>query len=275
MVVKKIFFSFFLVMILSVGFSYAESKDEKTLDLLLDNGLYKNIFTDVKNECGIIAQNILDNKTEFLQDLKIVLENDKENLLVLVDKTHFLRNDYVPEDLVPMVNNSDYSVNKSGMELRDCVEKALRIMAIDAKKNGNPLLVSSCYRSYDYQKRVYERNVRQMGKAAADRESAMPGTSQHQLGVAIDFGSISDDFAETAAGKWLSKHAADYGFSLSFPNGYENVTGYRWECWHYRYVGKEAIKFQEKWFGNIQQYMMEFIYHWRRWDFISKNDSLS
>lgn len=262
-------------MILSVGFSYAESKDEKTLDLLLDNGLYKNIFTDVKNECGIIAQNILDNKTEFLQDLKIVLENDKENLLVLVDKTHFLRNDYVPEDLVPMVNNSDYSVNKSGMELRDCVEKALRIMAIDAKKNGNPLLVSSCYRSYDYQKRVYERNVRQMGKAAADRESAMPGTSQHQLGVAIDFGSISDDFAETAAGKWLSKHAADYGFSLSFPNGYENVTGYRWECWHYRYVGKEAIKFQEKWFGNIQQYMMEFIYHWRRWDFISKNDSLS
>lgn len=262
-------------MILSVGLCYSETRDEKNLSLLLDNGLYKNIFTDVKSECGIISQNILDNKKEFLQELNQVLENDKNNLLVLVDKTHFLRNDYVPEDLVPMVNNTDYSVNKSGMELRSCVENALRLMAIDAKNEGNPLLVSSCYRSYDYQKRVYERNVRQMGKAAADRESAMPGTSQHQLGVAIDFGSISDEFAETAAGKWLSENAAKYGFSLSFPQGYENVTGYRWECWHYRYVGKEAVKFQEKWFGNIQQYMMEFIYHWRlnNWISISKSDS--
>lgn len=262
-------------MILSVGLCYSETRDEKNLSLLLDNGLYKNIFTDVKNECGIISQNILDNKKEFLQELNQVLENDKNNLLVLVDKTHFLRNDYVPEDLVPMVNNTDYSVNKSGMELRSCVENALRLMAIDAKNEGNPLLVSSCYRSYDYQKKVYERNVRQMGKAAADRESAMPGTSQHQLGVAIDFGSISDEFAETAAGKWLSENAAKYGFSLSFPQGYENVTGYRWECWHYRYVGKEAVKFQEKWFGNIQQYMMEFIYHWRlnNWISISKSDS--
>lgn len=275
MTCKKLFFSLFFAMILSVGLCYSETRDEKNLSLLLDNGLYKNIFTDVKNECGIISQNILDNKKEFLQELNQVLENDKNNLLVLVDKTHFLRNDYVPEDLVPMVNNTDYSVNKSGMELRSCVENALRLMAIDAKNVGNPLLVSSCYRSYDYQKRVYERNVRQMGKAAADRESAMPGTSQHQLGVAIDFGSISDEFAETAAGKWLSENAAKYGFSLSFPQGYENVTGYRWECWHYRYVGKEAVKFQEKWFGNIQQYMMEFIYHWRlnNWISISKSDS--
>lgn len=275
MTCKKLFFSLFFAMILSVGLCYSETRDEKNLSLLLDNGLYKNIFTDVKNECGIISQNILDNKKEFLQELNQVLENDKNNLLVLVDKTHFLRNDYVPEDLVPMVNNTDYSVNKSGMELRSCVENALRLMAIDAKNEGNPLLVSSCYRSYDYQKKVYERNVRQMGKAAADRESAMPGTSQHQLGVAIDFGSISDEFAETAAGKWLSENAAKYGFSLSFPQGYENVTGYRWECWHYRYVGKEAVKFQEKWFGNIQQYMMEFIYHWRlnNWISISKSDS--
>ena len=125
------------------------------------------------------------------------------------------------------------------------------------------MVASSTYRSYDYQKTVYERNVRQMGKEAADRESAAPGTSQHQLGTVVDFGSITDEFIETPAGQWLDKNASDYGWSLSFPQGYEDVTGYRWECWHYRYIGTEATAFQKKWFSNIQQFMMEFIHAWK------------
>ena len=134
------------------------------------------------------------------------------------------------------------------------------------KKDGITLVVSSTFRSYDYQKMIYERNVKQMGKEAADRESAVPGTSQHQLGTAVDFGSITDDFAETKAGKWLEANAMKYGWSLSFPQGYEPVTGYRWECWHYRYIGIPACAFQEKWFKNVQQYMMEFIYAWKQLD---------
>ena len=93
---------------------------------------------------------------------------------------------------------------------------------------------------------IYERNVREMGKEAADRESAAPGTSQHQLGVAIDFGSISDDFATTKAGLWMEQNAHLFGFSLSYPQGYESVTGYRWESWHYRYIGFLATEFQKK-----------------------------
>ena len=200
---------------------------------------------------------------EFLADLYRVLEADTENLLILADKQHFLSADYVPEDIVPLKPNDFYLLNRNDLSLREPVEKALWVMAQAAKEEGITLVASSTYRSYDYQKTVYERNVRQMGKEAADRESAAPGTSQHQLGTVVDFGSITDEFIETPAGQWLDKNASDYGWSLSFPQGYEDVTGYRWECWHYRYIGTEATAFQKKWFSNIQQFMMEFIHAWK------------
>ena len=99
----------------------------------------------------------------------------------------------------------------------------------------------------------------------AERESARPGTSQHQLGSAIDFGSITDDFDETTMGKWLYANASKYGWSLSFPKNYEDITGYRWECWHFRYIGVPACQMQRKWFGNVQQYMLEFIDLWKKY----------
>lgn len=137
-------------------------------------------------------------------------------------------------------------------------------MAAAARADGVTLVVSSTYRSWDYQKKVYERNVRELGREAADRESAMPGASQHQLGTAVDFGSITDAFAETKAGLWLVENAYAYGWSLSFPDGYEAVTGFRWESWHYRYVGIEAASLQREWFGDVQQYMIEFVDAWKR-----------
>jgi D-alanyl-D-alanine carboxypeptidase len=201
---------------------------------------------------------------EFLADLAAVLAADTEGLLVLVDKQHALSSDYIPEDLVPLVLNSEYEIWKDTLSLRRSTEVALRHMAAEARKDGITLIVSSSYRSYEHQKTVYERNVLEMGKEAADRESAAPGTSQHQTGTAIDFGSITDDFAQTPAGKWLDRNAGTYGFSLSFPDGYEQATGYRWECWHYRYIGPEAVQFQNKWFSGIQQYMLVFIAVWKK-----------
>ncbi|MBO7485710.1 MAG: M15 family metallopeptidase [Spirochaetaceae bacterium] len=209
---------------------------------------------------------ILNNKNQFLQELKAVLDNDSDFLLVLVDKTHFLQPDYVPEDLIPLKKNDLYNISRNDLSLRIPVEKALQVMSRGAKKDGITLLVSSTYRSYDYQKKLFARYVAQDGEALAERYSARAGTSQHQLGTAIDFGSITDEFAETKQGRWLYDHAAEYGFSLSFPAGYEDVTGYMWECWHYRYIGKEACALQKKWFGDIQQYMMEFIDAWTRED---------
>lgn len=200
---------------------------------------------------------------EFLADLHRVLEADGDDLLTLVDKQHYLAADFVPADIVALKPNDFYLLNRNDLSLRAPVEAGLRRMAAAAKIDGINLVVSSTYRSYDYQKSLYERNVRQLGKEVADRESAPPGASQHQLGVAVDFGSITDDFAQTKQGRWLAENAGDYGWSLSFPDGYEEVTGYRWECWHYRYIGVAAVEFQRKWFSDVQQFMIEFIHAWR------------
>ena len=74
---------------------------------------------------------------------------------------------------------------------------------------------------------------------------------------------MDDAFDKTPAGKWVYENASKYGWSLSFPQGYEHVTGYRWECWHFRYIGKPAVDFQKKWFSNIQQFMIEFLDLWK------------
>lgn len=207
-------------------------------------------------------------KESFLQELNTLLSGDTDGLLQLVDKAHFLPEGYAPADLVSLTaataQGRSYMINRDGLSLRRMAEEALEEMAAAAMRNGVTLLVSSTYRSYEYQENVYRRNVAELGQEAADRESAMPGASQHQLGTVIDFGSITDEFAETRAGHWLSANAHRFGWSLSFPQGYEAVTGYRWECWHYRYLGVQALEFQRKWFGDIQQYMLEFIDAWRK-----------
>lgn len=213
-------------------------------------------------------------KEEFLKDLKNVLNEEKKfptngnaNLYYLIDKKHNIGSDYEPNDLVKLSSLDDrpYNINRNDLSLREGVEKALCVLARAAQNDGITLLVSSTYRSYDYQAKLFQRWVDIDGLEEAERESARPGTSQHQLGLAIDFGSIEDDFIYTKQGKWLYQHAWEYGWSLSFPKQYEDVTGYRWECWHYRYVGIDACKFQRRYFNDVQQYMLEFIDAWKNY----------
>lgn len=213
---------------------------------------------------------VISDKTQFLKDLAVVLNAEKNyrsddlNLYYLIDKKHPVSSSYVPKDLVPLVKNDLYSINRNDLSLRPDVEIALQVMAKAALNDGIRLLVSSTYRSYSYQEKLFARWVAIDGLEEAERESARPGTSQHQLGSAIDFGSITDDFDTTPMGKWVYENAAKYGWSLSFPKNYEDITGYRWECWHFRYIGVPACQLQKKWFCNVQQYMLEFIDLWKQ-----------
>lgn len=210
-----------------------------------------------------------ENKTEFIKDLYAILEKEKtfraddKSLFFLIDKKHTASSSYAPKDLISLEKNSLFDLNKAGMKIRPEAYSALNEMAQAALNDGIRLLVSSAYRSYSYQENLFNYWVSVDGLEEAERESSRPGTSQHQLGTAVDFGSISDDFDKTQMGQWIYKNAADYGWSLSFPKGYEDVTGYRWECWHFRYIGKNACRFQQKWFGGIQQFMLEFIDCWK------------
>ena len=205
-----------------------------------------------------IRDRIISEPRVFLHLLSQVL-NEPVEYLLLVDRKHLLSPGDVPADLVSL-SAYPLSVSRADLLLRKAIMPDVLAMAAAARVDGATLLFSSSYRSYEYQKAVYEREVRMYGQQAADRESARPGASQHQLGTAVDFGSITDSFGDTKAGRWLAAHAEEYGFSLSYPKGYENVTGYRYESWHFRYITRSAARLQKEYFDDIQQYLLEFLH---------------
>ncbi len=204
-----------------------------------------------------LRDGIMARPEDFLRLLAQVLDQPPD-FFVLVDKQHALSMDYVPPDLVAL---KDYPVRTSWphLMLRKAIMPAVLEMVEAAKRDGVSITFSSTYRSYDYQRGVYEREVKMYGKEVADRESAHPGLSQHQLGTAIDFGTISDGYEKTQEGAWVAAHSWQYGFTLSYPADFEQVTGYRYESWHYRYITRPGALMQRQFFGDVQQYFLEFL----------------
>ncbi|WP_309080932.1 M15 family metallopeptidase [Zhihengliuella sp.] len=146
--------------------------------------------------------------------------------------------DYVPEDLV--------DVDGSGAELVSPAADAAEELLAAARQAGHDLVAESGYRSYDRQSELYRGYVAQYGASYAERISAKPGTSEHQLGLAVDVGLASGQcslhrcFGDTAAGAWVAEHAEEFGFVLRYPDGHSETTGYAYEPWHLRYLGPEV-----------------------------------
>lgn len=182
----------------------------------------------------------------------------------LVDKQNALGSDYEPGDLVAL-ERYPIAANRAGHRLSRLVMPDLLAMIEAARSDGIELMVSSAYRSYRYQAGLYERHVEQHGEAAADRVSARPGHSQHQLGTTIDFGSIAAGYGDTPNGRWLAASAWRFGFSLSYPAGYEEYTGYDYEPWHFRYLGRVGTLLERQFFGGLQQRFLEFFAEWAWW----------
>lgn len=108
-----------------------------------------------------------------------------------------------------------------------------------AANDGLDIYNSSGFRSYDYQSQIYNNYVDLYGQASADTFSARPGYSEHQTGMAIDCNIIDDTFIGTPEANWLEEHCTEYGFIIRYPQGKQDVTGYKYEPWHIRYIGKE------------------------------------
>lgn len=160
---------------------------------------------------------------------------------ILVNKYNYLEKDYIPQKLEKISTN--YA--QSGMKLVHEAKIAFEKMAKDAKKEGYTIIAMSTYRSYNYQVNLYNRYVRKDGKKAADTYSGRPGHSEHQTGYAVDVYNGKYDYTEfekTKEFKWMQQNAHKYGFILRFPKNKEKETGYKYESWHYRYVGEKIAK---------------------------------
>ncbi|WP_409251059.1 M15 family metallopeptidase [Bacillus sp. SCS-153A] len=187
------------------------------------------------------------NNVETVDGKKVI--TNPENTLALVNKEFGLTGDYKPDDLVrpdvPFVfGNQD--IEKA--YIRQEAAQALEEMFAAAKEAGQYLTAISGYRSYAYQEALLQREIKQFGEEKAVKAVAPPGNSEHQSGLAMDISSESNGFQvniafeNTPEGKWLKENAYKYGFILRYPRGKEEITGYQYEPWHYRYVGKEAAK---------------------------------
>ena len=119
---------------------------------------------------------------------------------------------------------------------------AFNQMAADAKKEGKTLKICSGFRSYATQNTLYNNYCKRDGKAAADRYSARPGHSEHQTGLAMDINYAGSSFTKTPEAKWLANNCWKYGFIIRYPEGKENITGYKYESWHIRYLGKDLAE---------------------------------
>lgn len=167
-------------------------------------------------------------------------DTSKGNLL-LVNKYNYLDKDYEPENLWNVKNWYSFGSNKIVEEVYD----AFIDMYTDAKEEGLSIIITSGFRTYDTQEELYEEYQDELGKEEADRVAARPGFSEHQTGLCIDvmnYTSTMEDFEETQEFKWMQKNAYKYGFILRYPKDKEYITGYDYESWHYRYVGKEVAK---------------------------------
>ena len=209
---------------------------------------------------GIIAS-VLESPA-FIMELLALLQRNYYTFL-LVDKQHALPLDYSPDDLVPLTAGGSFRITRNDLSLRRSAAAALEEMAAAALADGVTLIAASTYRSAARQAEIFAWQVRTFGLETAERQSARPGHSEHQLGTAVDFYPIHDNFAYTAASRWLIHNAGSFGWTLSYPDGYEHVTGYRFEPWHYRYVGRELAAFINTYFGGVPQFALQFIKVWQ------------
>ena len=252
--------------LLTLGYSYTEINNiynklsTDSINIIINNTYIKDLNTIIN--LSYFKEDNLDRYLKYLntstKDLEtsityvnIGLDTDyytnvinidnQDDLAVLVNKYHKLSNDYVPSDLEKI--NSQYQWLGRSNELRKDAREAFEKMCEAATKDNIYIYAGSGYRSYQTQLYLYNTYVKRDGFKAAETYSARASYSEHQTGLAMDIanksGFISKNDKEY---NWLVKNSYKYGFILRYPEDKENITGYMYEEWHYRYLGTTLAK---------------------------------
>ena len=173
-------------------------------------------------------QNISKTATITVKEEKIKIENKNGltyvNGILVVNKSYSLPKDYDPG------------------AIKDEAKNAFEEMREAASKDKITLWIQSGYRSYKTQEELYNNYVKQSGKEKADTFSARPGFSEHQSGLAMDLNIIDSSFEGTKEAIWIENNCYKYGFIIRYPKNKQHITGYKYEPWHIRYLGKENAK---------------------------------
>ncbi|QFT89247.1 D-alanyl-D-alanine carboxypeptidase [Bacillus sp. THAF10] len=182
-----------------------------------------------------------------LNDEKVI--ENVDNMLVLVNKQQSLPADYVPKDLtipdVPFSFEGDYEKKY----MREEAARALEQLFQAAQAENVEIFAVSGYRSYETQYGIYNSYIKKWGEKKTNAVSAIPGHSEHQTGLSMDISSrsaaldLTEEFGKTPEGKWVKEHASKHGFIIRYPEEGEPITGYQYEPWHLRYVGKEVAAY--------------------------------
>lgn len=172
-------------------------------------------------------------------------EDEAKGLFFLVNKENHVDKEYVPEDLEPIKYYASDRNKYTRFMRAEAAEHFHELVEAAAAENID-IVMTTAYRSYEFQEILWNNYVAQKGEEEANKTSARPGESEHQTGLAVDLSTSeidyrnSADFADTAAGRWVAENAHKFGFILRFPEGKSDITGYSYEAWHLRYVGETA-----------------------------------
>ena len=180
---------------------------------------------------------------------------------ILVNKYYSLDEKYEPDNLETI--SKQYALE--GMELVHDAKIAFEEMAKAAKKENLNIIAMSTYRDYNYQVKIYNQYVKADGQKKVDTYSGRPGHSEHQTGLAVDVynGKVNyTKFETTKEFAWMNEHAHEYGFILRFPKDKIEETGYTYESWHYRYVGKNEAKYIKENNISFEEYYATKIKDW-------------
>lgn len=178
---------------------------------------------------GMVTLNVTDVSNNLIDTLVVhCVDSPKDvNFVVMVNGIPIANKTY------PVPKNYDPGLSAE-------TEAAFERLVSDASKEGLLITFNSGYRSYNYQMSVFKRWNEKFGSYEADRVSARPGHSEHQLGLAIDVCNVTKEFASTPEAKWIEANCWKYGFILRYPSyASESITGYAYEAWHIRYLGDE------------------------------------
>ena len=208
--------------------------------------------TGEDEETVVIAVNLDMDKEPYKDPIKI----RKYNKYVLVTKHRQLMKSYKPT-LVKI--EKKYALDKKQKSIKEAKDAFIKMYKA-AKKDGYEIYINSSYRSFEDQEDICKTYQGLYGKSYIEKYVALPGYSEHQTGLVFDIGSRKNKiFSESKEYTWMKENAYKYGFIQRFPKGYEEITGFRAEQWHYRYVGKKIAKYIYKHKITYDEYYIRFL----------------